>query len=318
MTERPHPHDHGRTHEGEQHVNILTPATARLALVVVDTSFAKPRRSHSFSDAEKALWIKSTPDALQPAIKAAEEVSWESREKYYQDDTRSAEEIHTNWNENIWNAVRTAINDQSVDSSVRAERTSAYKALGLSLSNDKEHGLYKEVETFRKKYVGIKGAVGEKNDIHQFIIDLAKDYQDTDGVIDMAKLTKRLKAIESLLGIFGNDKNADAMIAGLAQVHGMLTEKGPRRKALADTIQVEIQKDPELNDQVYLTVLAAKMQNSALPAPIVVLGSQEHDHRHDDEEPGHIHGPDCHHPEGEGEEHDHEPPVHVHGPSCNH
>ncbi|MBA3724286.1 MAG: hypothetical protein H0W89_05365 [Candidatus Levybacteria bacterium] len=318
MTERTHAHDHSRTHEGEQRVSTLTPATARLALIVVDTSFSNPGRLHVVSDTEKASWINSMPDALQPVIKAAEEVSWESREKYYQDDTRSAKEIHTTWNKNIWNAVHAEISDESVDSSIRAERISAYKALGLSVSDVKEHGLYKEVEDFRKKYVGIKGAVGEKRDIHQFIIDLSKDYQNTDGVTDRDKLTKRLKAIKPLLGIFGKDKSADAMITGLAQVHGMLTEKGQRREALADIIQVEIQKYPVKHDQAYLTALVEKMQKSPLPVPVVVWNSQEHNHRHDDEEHGHLHGPSCHHPEEDNDEHGYEPPAHVHGPGCNH
>ncbi|MBA3724573.1 MAG: protein phosphatase 2C domain-containing protein [Candidatus Levybacteria bacterium] len=239
--------------ENEVRANV-TPAISHVALTSVEHSFADPD-SRDFTDEQKASWMNAKPDALKPALDAANEVSWESRHAADKGDTRAFDERNKEWNEGFRSAVNAMMKEEGLDAAVHGERKLAFSALGIELSEDKENGLYKEVEAFRKKYVA-----EDTSDINRFIKDLSYgcDTKD-DGIVNLSYLEQRLEAIAPLLVVFGTDKNAHQLVADFAIARGMLTQKETNKKALADQMQSQMKKKPSTEEHVRLKALHEKM-----------------------------------------------------------
>lgn len=248
--------------EPELQFRIATrPAVSHVALIALENTFADPT-TRSLTDEQKTDWQDATPDALKHAVEAATEVSWESRRKADENDSRTFDERNKEWNQAFWKSVKEFYTDDSVAMQVRGERRMALGALGIDVNTDKKdaNGLYTQVEAFRKKYVPEHK---KDNDINIFIKDLAASCRGEDGAVDIGKLEERLQAIEPLLAVFGTDKNAGDLVADFAMAQAMLSEKGEAKVTIADNMQAYIQREPSPKEQTRLEALSKKLGNVA-------------------------------------------------------
>lgn len=225
-----HEHDHHahEHHHTDHWKEAMTPIAARLALGTVDTSVYtsdfRLRRRH------KWRFAKASPEVLLPMIQSANELSYESRLKSYEGDTRTFAQKNFVWNESYWNMLTTMIADD-VSESLVDERRKAMLSVGIDMTDDScdvRTGLYNQIEQFRRRYVD-----AESSDLGQFIQDISADCTNVRGIVDLDRLYHRLKAIEPIFSAFGTVYDIPSLVKDFAVAHGMLSQRGKKGHEVA-------------------------------------------------------------------------------------
>jgi PPM family protein phosphatase len=233
---------------------VVTPGIAHVALIGVESSFANPS-TNSVTNEQKEAWIGQTPDVLKAGIDAANEVSWESRDAAYENDTRAFDEKNKEWNNEFWDAVQESMNDTTLPPSVRGARRLAYESVGIEVASSVVvDGMYPQVEAFRQKYVPENGS-----DINQFIADLSSGCKNADGTVNMDTLQERLDAIAPMLSVFGTEKSADELVSDFAMAQAMLAQDADTKEDLANRISFHIGRPVSSPEEARLHALSEKL-----------------------------------------------------------
>lgn len=246
----------------EQEAVLLSQAVVHASMTAVEHRFADPA-VRTVSDEQKATWVTKTPDALKPAWEAADAVSWDRRCAAEAGDTRDFDVRNKEWNQEVHTALQEFFTDRSASVNVLGLRKITLNAVGLveNETGTNDHGLYLQVEAFRQKYVS-----ETKSNMRQFYADIATSCKRGDGTIDMDELQKRLNAVKSFLGVFGEERNAGKLAADLGMAEAMLTQKEDTKRQLSDAMQSQIQQPPSHEERVRLEALHEKLQGQQQPA----------------------------------------------------
>ena len=115
----------------------------------------------------------------------------------------------------------------------------AMKAIGVSTNPEQTDAQrVQEATKFREKYFP-----GGKRDIGKFVKDVAKDFEDADGNVDMDKLEQRLDLLKDneVMNSFGSDSKH--IVADKAMLYALLSQKDPEKKnAIADATVEQAQQ----------------------------------------------------------------------------